>query len=94
MSKSAYSTQVNPSKDDSPERLSALVLTKIPELLPGHVLEITSSYHKRGTLKNNDRRNRSCYLKLDCRIVDKSGKLVQVFNRFVLLDPTILAAQN
>lgn len=86
MSMSDHPTKVKPLEDDYS---SLSVLTEIPNILPGHVLEVKSSYHKRGPLKNIDKNNRTCYLKLDCKIL-KNGKIVQTFNRFILLNNNIL----
>ena len=79
-------TSVKPDGSDVALKHNTFCLQNV---LPHHTLDIRTSFVKRGSLKHVDTQNRTHYIKLDCSIKDAAGKIVQVFNRFILLDESI-----
>jgi hypothetical protein len=85
--KSNKLTSIKPKESDVVLTNTAQVIQNV---LPNHTLDIKASVVERGALKNVDKRNRTHYIKLDCSIKDSAGTIAQVFNRFVLLDESII----
>ena len=84
MSMSPYPTDIKPEFADT---IQSTVLSSVKNLIPNHTLEVKYSLAKRGCLKYPDKHCRSHYIKLDCTLKNDAGLTVQVFNRFILLNP-------
>lgn len=83
MSMSDHCTSIKPEPIDETKNVQRKHFTK---LIPNHTIEMKSTLCKRGNLKHIDKKNRTHYIKLDCKIKNNTGNTVQVFNRFILLD--------
>ena len=83
MGKSKRTTGIQPDLSDF---VLAQDYSSLKKVLPNHNLNIKASFVKRKNLKNVDLYQRTHYLKLDCKIENAAGKIVQEFNRFILLD--------